>query len=63
MNLLEELKRLNPKDPGSWPWVIKLGALASLLVALVAAGFFFDWQDQWEALNKAKAEEEKLKET
>lgn len=63
MNLLEELKRLNPKDPGGWPWVIKLGALASLLVALVAAGFIFDWQDQWEALNQAKAEEEKLKET
>lgn len=63
MNLLEELKRLNPKDPGSWPWVIKLSALASLLVAIIAAGFVFDWQDQWEALNQAKAEEEKLKET
>lgn len=63
MNLLEELKRLNPKDPGSWPWVIKLGALASLLVAIIATGFAFDWQDQWEALNQAKAEEEKLKET
>lgn len=63
MNLLEELKRLNPKDPGSWPWVIKLGALAALLVAIVSAGAFLDWQDQWEALNKAKGEEEKLKET
>ena len=63
MNLLEELKRLNPKDPGSWPWVIKLGTLAVLLGAIVFAGAFLDWQDQWEALNKAKAEEEKLKET
>lgn len=63
MNLLEELKRLNPKDPGSWPWVIKLGALAALLVAIVFAGAFLDWQDQWEALNKAKGEEVKLKET
>lgn len=63
MNLLEELKRLNPKDPGSWPWVIKLSALAALLVAIVFAGAFLDWQDQWEALNKAKGEEEKLKET
>lgn len=63
MNLLEELKRLNPKDPGSWPWVIKLGALAVLLVAIVFAGAFWDWQDQWEALNKTKAEEGKLKET
>ena len=43
--------------------MIKLGSLAALLVALVAAGFVFDWQDQWEALNKAKGEEEKLKET
>jgi len=63
MNLLEELKRLNPKDPGSWPWVIKLGALTMLLVAIVFAGAFLDWQDQWEALNKAKGEEVKLKET
>jgi len=63
MNLLEEIKRLNPKDPGGWPWVIKLGSLAALLVTLVAAGFFLDWQDRWELLNKSKAEEQKLKET
>lgn len=63
MNLLEEIKRLNPKDPGGWPWVIKLGSLAALLVTLVAAGFFLDWQDRWEILNKSKAEEQKLKET
>ena len=63
MNLLEEIKRLNPKDPGGWPWVIKLGSLAALLVTLIAAGFFLDWQDRWELLNKSKAEEQKLKET
>lgn len=34
-----------------------------LLVAIVFAGAFLDWQDQWEALNKAKGEEVKLKET
>ena len=43
--------------------MIKLSALAALLVAIVFAGAFLDWQDQWEALNKAKGEEEKLKET
>lgn len=43
--------------------MIKLGTLTALLVAIVFAGAFLDWQDQWEALNKAKGEEEKLKET
>lgn len=62
-NFLEELKRVNPKDPGSWPWPIKLLGLATLLVGIVAAGAVFDWQDQWEALQKSEREEGKLKET
>lgn len=62
-NLLEELKRLNPKDPGSWPWPIKLIMLAILLVGIVGAGFTFDWQDQLDVLEKAKQEETKLKDT
>lgn len=60
---LEDLKRLNLKDPGGWPWPVKLAALGALLVAIVAAGAFFDWKDQWDALGKAQQEEAKLKET
>ena len=26
MNLVEELKTLDPKQPGNWPWPIKAGA-------------------------------------
>ena len=63
MNLIEEINQLNTKDPGSWPLVIKTSALAILLVAIVTAGYFLDWQKQWEFLDQARAEEVKLKET
>jgi len=60
---LEELKRLNPKDPGSWPWLVKLSALGLLLLGIVGAGFTFDWQEQLDALAAAEQEETKIKET
>ncbi|MEE8289494.1 MAG: type 4a pilus biogenesis protein PilO [Nitrosomonadaceae bacterium] len=63
MNLIEEINQLNTKDPGSWPLVIKASALAILLVAILTAGYFLDWQEQWESLDQAKVEEVKLKET
>jgi type IV pilus assembly protein PilO len=62
MNLLEELKNVNPKTPGSWPMPIKMGALALMLVAVVAAGAVLDWQDEWERLSTIREEENKLKE-
>ena len=64
MNLLEELKDLkniNPKNPGSWPWVAKLLACAVILIVVLIGGFIFDWQDQLGTLSTAKQEESKLK--
>lgn len=63
MNLIEEINQLNTKDPGSWPVVIKAGALATILVVLVTAGYFLDWQEQWVSLEQSKEKEVKLKET
>lgn len=60
---LDDLRRLDPKNPGAWPAPIKLAALAGLIVVIVAAGAFLDWKDQWETLERARAEEAKLKET
>ncbi len=65
MNLLEELKNLkniNPKNPGSWPWVAKLLACVAICIAVLIGGFVFDWQDQLRTLSNAKQEENKLKE-
>ena len=61
MSLMEDLKNINPKNPGSWPWLVKLIALVAIFVAVVFGGAVFDWQGQWEVLNTAKNEEIKLR--
>ena len=63
MNLLEELKSVNPRNPGGWPWPVKLIALLTIFVAVVFGGFVFDWQGQLESLSIAEQEEARLKET
>ncbi len=60
---LEELKNLNPKTPGAWPWSAKILSFVMMFVAVVIAGALLDWQEQWDSLNAAKAQEETLKET
>ncbi len=62
MRLLEELKNINPKDPGGWPWLVKNSALAAIFVAVLFAGAVFDWKKQWDVLSAVKQEEESLKE-
>ena len=55
--LLDQFKNLNPKDPGTWPALPKLLALLATLAALVAVGYFVDWQGQMDEL-VAGAEQE-----
>jgi type IV pilus assembly protein PilO len=60
---LVDLKNLNPKTPGAWPWSAKIMAFVAMFVAVVVAGAFLLWQSEWENLTKAREEEGKLKET
>jgi type IV pilus assembly protein PilO len=60
---LIDLKNLNPKTPGAWPWSVKIMAFLALFIAVVVAGALFIWQDQWANLTRAKQEEGQLKET
>ncbi len=60
---LVDLKNLNPKTPGAWPWSAKIIAFVVMFVAIVVAGALLIWQDQWETLNKVRQEEGQLKET
>jgi type IV pilus assembly protein PilO len=62
-NLLEELKNIDPKTPGSWPWLIKIGAFLGMFIAVVFIGAVADWQGQWESLQIIKKEELQLRET
>jgi type IV pilus assembly protein PilO len=63
MMKLNDLKNLNPKTPGAWPWPAKIIVFVVMFTAVVLAGAVFIWQDQWETLGRAKEEEGKLKET
>lgn len=63
MNFIEELKNIDPKTPGSWPWLIKITAFSALFLIIVAAGAVFDWQGEWESLQSIRQEEEKLRDT
>jgi type IV pilus assembly protein PilO len=60
---LIDLKNLNPKTPGAWPWSAKIMAFLALFITVVVAGAWFIWQDQWTDLTRAKQEEGQLKET
>lgn len=60
---LTDLKNLNPKTPGAWPWLAKIMAFLALFIAVVVAGALFIWQDQWANLTRAQQEEGQLKET
>ncbi len=57
---LDELRRLNPRDIGSWPVLPKLGALLLLLIVVLAAGYWFDWSAQWDKLTASRNKENEL---
>lgn len=59
---LDELRRLNIREAGNWPLLPKILVLGFLFVVIVVAGGLFDWRDQFEILDKAQANEAKLKE-
>jgi len=58
---LDDFRRLNPRDIGSWPALPKLGALFILLLVLVFAGYWFDWQNQLDELARDRAKEQDLR--
>jgi len=60
---LDDLRRLNLRDAGNWPMLPKAMILGLLFLAIIAAGGFFDWKDQLEALDKQQDEEVKLRQS
>jgi type IV pilus assembly protein PilO len=62
MNIVEELRSLDPKQPGNWPWPIKAGAFLLIFAALQVAAYFLLWQTQMEAIDKGRQDVAKQKE-
>jgi type IV pilus assembly protein PilO len=60
--ILDEFKRTNWKDPGTWHAVPKLVVLLAILIAIPVGGYFVDTSSQIEDLDRLRGEEAKLKE-
>ena len=63
MNIIQELQTLDPKQPGNWPWPIKLGALLLIFLLIQAGAYFLVWQSQADEIDKGQQEVNKQKET
>src|SRR5215471_1784264 len=62
MNLLEELRSLDPRDPGRWPLPVRAGVVALAFVALAMAGIYaLVWNEQRPELQRHQEEEQKLR--
>lgn len=60
---LDELRRLDPKKIGSWPVLPKLVVLLVVLLLIVFASYWFDWQNQIDQINAEKQKEAQLRNT
>jgi type IV pilus assembly protein PilO len=63
MMTLDDLRNLDPKNIDTWPALPKLGVLLFALLALLAVGYFLDWQSQLESISEAEKKEIMLRET
>jgi type IV pilus assembly protein PilO len=62
MNLLEELRALDPRDPGRWPLSVRAGAVAVAFLVLSVLGIYlFVWDGQRPELQRRQAEELQLR--
>jgi len=59
--LRDDFRGLDPNDPGVWPTAPRIAVFIALLVATVAAIWWFDWRDQVEVLEQKRVQEQKLR--
>lgn len=64
MSLLEDIKDLDPNDPGRWPAAFRFGAMGVIfLVAVVLMAYFLAWSKKKPDLDVARNEEVSLTQT
>jgi len=62
MSMLDDLRQLDPKQPGNWPWLVKAGAFLLIFLLIQVAAYFLLWQGQTEQIEKGRQDVEKQKE-
>jgi type IV pilus assembly protein PilO len=64
MSILDDIKSLDPNDPGRWPLPVRVGSVALCFVVIAAFLFYFlVWSDQKPILDRVVAEEQDLRNT
>jgi type IV pilus assembly protein PilO len=63
MNISDELRNLDPNNPGVWPLPFQVGLLAIIVVVLAFGIYKMDTSDQLDTLAKAQSKEQELKDT
>jgi len=62
MSIVDELRNLDTNDPGRWPLPFRVGAVAIVFVAVIAAGvYWFVIQEEVPQLERAQQEERDLR--
>jgi type IV pilus assembly protein PilO len=62
MSVLDDLRALDPNDPGRWPLPVRIGAVAIAFVLLFGLLFYFlVWSKQTPILDQRVAEEQTLR--
>lgn len=60
---LDELKQLDTKNPGNWPWPFKIAAFILIFVLILVGGYFLIYQGQLSDLEREEKKEIELKST
>jgi len=62
MNLMEELRSLDPRDPGRWPLAARAGAVGlTFLLLTVVLAYVFVWDEQRPELQRREDTEQTLR--
>jgi type IV pilus assembly protein PilO len=62
INLMEELRALDPRDPGRWPLpVLAVAVAATFLVVALVGWYFLIWDGQRPELQRREGEEQQLR--
>jgi type IV pilus assembly protein PilO len=62
--LFDQLRNLDPNDPGRWPFAIRIATVALLFIAVTAGGYYFlVWKKQRPVLLEERAKESELMES
>ena len=60
---LDDLKSLDPRNPGQWPLPVKLASFLGIFVVVLVVAYFVLYSDQLAEKDKAEKQEETLKNT